>query len=92
MLGLERVDVTDNFFDLGGDSLLILRLHRRIEEELGRNLRVLDLFRFPSVRALAERFEEPARRPSLERARRLGERRKAARGRRRRVPRRPPRR
>ena len=47
----------DNFFDLGGHSLLILRLHARLTEQFGDQLEVVDLFRYPTVatqaRALA---------------------------------------
>jgi hypothetical protein len=44
----------DNFFDLGGHSLLALKTHRRIASELGASqLKITDLFRFPTVRLLA---------------------------------------
>ncbi len=52
-LGLEHVDVTDNFFDLGGHSMLAVRVHRRLRDELGFPVSLTDLFRFPTVRQLA---------------------------------------
>nr|AYM54552.1 protease do [Racemicystis crocea] len=57
-LGFERVGVHDNFFDLGGHSLAILRVRRAIEQQLGRSLTVVDLFQHPTVAALA-RFLAP---------------------------------
>jgi amino acid adenylation domain-containing protein len=53
VLGLERLGTADNFFDLGGSSLLLIRLAARLAEQLGRPLQPLDLFRHPSVAALA---------------------------------------
>ncbi|HZF07714.1 MAG TPA: amino acid adenylation domain-containing protein [Thermoanaerobaculia bacterium] len=53
VMGVERVGREDNFFDLGGSSLLLIRLALRLEERLGRPIQPLELFRFPSVAALA---------------------------------------
>lgn len=53
VLRVERVGVTDNFFDLGGHSLLLIQLHARIVAALPVRLTVLDLFRFPTIVALA---------------------------------------
>ena len=52
-LGVPSISVTDNFFDLGGHSLLVVQVQRRIRQELGRELPIADMFRFTTVRALA---------------------------------------
>ncbi|HEX7182532.1 MAG TPA: amino acid adenylation domain-containing protein [Thermoanaerobaculia bacterium] len=54
VIGVEAVGTRDNFFDLGGHSLLMARVHARLEEALGREVAMVDLFRYPTVGALAE--------------------------------------
>jgi len=53
VLGLEQVGLHDSFFDLGGHSLLLIQLHRRLCEELGADILMLDVFQHPTVAALA---------------------------------------
>ncbi|MEM7586450.1 MAG: amino acid adenylation domain-containing protein, partial [Acidobacteriota bacterium] len=53
VLGVERVGVHDNFFDLGGHSLLFVRIHSLLAELLDEPPSVVDLFHYPTVRALA---------------------------------------
>ena len=53
VLRVERVGVNDNFFDLGGHSLLIVSLQGKLSAAFGREVKVVDLFRFPTVHALA---------------------------------------
>ena len=47
------VGVTDNFFDLGGHSLLMLRVHARLCDKLKRVIPVVKLFQHPTIRAIA---------------------------------------
>lgn len=53
VLGLEQVGRQDNFFDLGGNSLLLAKVRARLVDVLGRDVPTLDLFRFPTVALLA---------------------------------------
>ena len=48
-----QVGVTDNFFDLGGNSLLLQTVHTRIETRLGRQVPLVELFEFSTIAALA---------------------------------------
>jgi len=52
-LGTRDVGVEDNFFDVGGHSILAVQVHRQVQEALRVTLQVTDLFRFTTVRALA---------------------------------------
>jgi len=64
---LQITDVAreDNFFDLGGHSLLAVKAHRRLVEAFGREVPITDLFRFPTVRALAEHLSDSSAGPDL---------------------------
>ncbi|PYQ44521.1 MAG: beta-ketoacyl synthase [Acidobacteria bacterium] len=60
LLGFERVGIHDNFFDLGGHSLLLVQVHRRLRELFpGRVLSVVELFAHSTVAALAAHLSEP---------------------------------
>jgi acyl carrier protein len=54
VLKSQIVGAQDNFFDLGGDSLKLLRVHAELETYLGSKLSVIDLFQYPTVETLAE--------------------------------------
>ena len=58
LLGMEKVGVHDHFFELGGHSLLMLKLQRRLRKDFGRSLSVAELFRHPTVSALARFLAE----------------------------------
>ncbi|HSU14835.1 amino acid adenylation domain-containing protein, partial [Longimicrobium sp.] len=56
VLGVNEVGVEDNFFDLGGHSLLLVRLQARLAAAAVGEVRVVELFQYPTVRALAGRL------------------------------------
>jgi acyl-coenzyme A synthetase/AMP-(fatty) acid ligase len=53
VLGLDSVGAHDNFFDLGGNSLLLARLHARLQAKLATTLPIRRLFEHPTVHSLA---------------------------------------
>ena len=53
VLGIQNASIHDNFFDLGGHSLLVVLLHNRLKEAFQRELSIVDLFRYPTVASLA---------------------------------------
>src|SRR5262249_28764985 len=60
VLGLERVGVDDSFFDLGGDSLLAMRVIAAVNTGLDAGLSVRAVFEAPTVARLAPRIGEEA--------------------------------
>ncbi len=66
LLKVERVGLADNFFDLGGDSIKAVRLVSRVNERLGADLRVQDVFKHQTVGPLAERIASRSDRSQAE--------------------------
>jgi hypothetical protein len=54
VLAIDVVGRHDNFFDLGGHSLLVPQVHRRLKERFTSSITVVDLFRYPTVGDLAQ--------------------------------------
>jgi amino acid adenylation domain-containing protein len=64
LLGVGRVGVLDNFFALGGDSLLAVRLFARIEKQYHRVLPLAVLFQQGTIAGLAELLADPGAPPT----------------------------
>ena len=60
MFGLEQVGIEENFFDLGGHSLLLVQMHGRLQETLKAEFSIVTLFEHPTVRSLARHLGEPS--------------------------------
>jgi amino acid adenylation domain-containing protein len=54
VLQMDKVGIHDNFFDLGGHSLLVVRVHRLLEDRLRTTLPLVQLFKYPTVGSLAQ--------------------------------------
>jgi amino acid adenylation domain-containing protein len=59
-LNVEAVGVDDNFFDLGGHSLRMAKVHARLKEALGREISLIELFQYPTVSSLARHLSGAA--------------------------------
>src|SRR5262249_55655678 len=53
VLNTDQIGVDDGFFDVGGNSLLLVAVADRLREELGVDLRVAILFKYTNVRELS---------------------------------------
>lgn len=65
VLGRESVGMTDSFFDIGGHSMAMAAVHGRLTAATGRQIRMLDLFRYPNIRALAAHLDGSGDKPLL---------------------------
>lgn len=53
LLGLDGVGIDQNFFEIGGHSLLSVKVQIEIKQRLGQTLGLVDIFRYPTIRGLA---------------------------------------
>jgi amino acid adenylation domain-containing protein len=82
VLRVEKVGTDDNFFDLGGHSLLMVQVHSKLREVFNKEISLIEMFRNPTVGSLAKYFsEEQSQQPSLQRAHDRAQKRKNARSR-----------
>jgi amino acid adenylation domain-containing protein len=65
VLGLDAVGVFDNFFDLGGHSMLLVKAHSKLRDVAPRRLSIVDMFRYSTIDALSKFMSET---PSAEAA------------------------
>ncbi len=55
-LNIQNISVTDNFFDIGGSSVLIPDIITNIVEKTGASLKILDFFKYSTVKSLANKL------------------------------------
>ncbi|MEG4054907.1 MULTISPECIES: amino acid adenylation domain-containing protein [unclassified Microcoleus] len=66
VLHLEKVGVDDNFFDLGGHSLLMAQAHSKLKEAIDRDVSMMEMFKYPTISSLAKYLsEEPEEKSSV---------------------------
>jgi amino acid adenylation domain-containing protein len=53
LLQIETISISRNFFDLGGHSLLLIRLSHELEEIFPVKIQLVDLFQYPTIELLA---------------------------------------
>jgi acyl carrier protein len=61
LLKVQSVSRTANFFDLGGHSLMVIQVQRRLKAATGREIPVVDMFSHPTIRMLAALIEGSGR-------------------------------
>lgn len=52
-LHVKQIDIDDNFFDLGGNSLLMVQIHSKLQKAFNINIMIIDMFKYPTIRSLA---------------------------------------
>lgn len=57
LMGLNQISIFDNFFQLGGRSLVAVKIMARLEQETGKRLPLATLFEYSTVEKLAARLE-----------------------------------
>ncbi|MFW9261387.1 amino acid adenylation domain-containing protein [Nostoc sp. CALU 546] len=58
LLGIKKVGIHDNFFDLGGHSLLVGQVHTQLREKLNRDLSIVEIFQYPTISLLAKKLSQ----------------------------------
>jgi amino acid adenylation domain-containing protein len=58
VLHVNQIGIYDNFFDLGGNSLLLVQVQEKLVEVLNQEIPVLTFFQYPSITALAHYLED----------------------------------
>jgi natural product biosynthesis luciferase-like monooxygenase protein len=58
VLGRKQVSIYDNFFDIGGHSLLIVQVAKKVREIFNSNISVTDLFEYPTISTLATHLSQ----------------------------------
>jgi hypothetical protein len=57
VLKKEDVGIHENFFDVGGSSLLMTKVHAKLRAALNRDVVLVDLLRYPTIATLAARLD-----------------------------------
>lgn len=58
LLKLEKVGINDNFFDLGGHSLLMVQLKQKLDSAFNKELSIIELFQHPTIHSLAKHLSQ----------------------------------
>jgi amino acid adenylation domain-containing protein len=63
VLQVDEVSVDDNFFDIGGHSLLMVQVQRSLADVLRKEIQLVDLFKYPTISSLAKRLGQNGHQP-----------------------------
>jgi acyl carrier protein len=65
VLGIRQVGIHNNFFDLGGNSLLVIRMQHQLSKWFEQKISVVELFKYPTIYTLAQHLTKSAQ-PALQ--------------------------
>lgn len=49
ILSIDKIGIEDNFFDLGGNSLLMVKLQQKLDEQMHLSIPIIELFKYPTI-------------------------------------------
>jgi len=68
VLKLDKVGIHANFFDVGGNSLVLVKVRNKLQDIMKRELSIVDMFTFPTIQELAQHLsQQQDRSPGSER-------------------------
>ncbi|QEP43084.1 amino acid adenylation domain-containing protein [Ectothiorhodospiraceae bacterium BW-2] len=59
ILSQPQISISDNFFDLGGNSILLAQMHAALPDEIRAKIKIIDLFKYPTIAAISQFLTEP---------------------------------
>ncbi len=63
LLGIQKIEICGNFFDLGGHSLIAVRLISQIEECMGVRIAPAEIYSYPTIKELAAQIQSKSGSP-----------------------------
>jgi acyl carrier protein len=63
ILGVAEVGIYDNFFDLGGHSLLLIEVQNKLQQQLSFPVTAVMLFQYPTIHTLAHHISQDQQKP-----------------------------
>ncbi|MGL5109018.1 MAG: phosphopantetheine-binding protein [Vibrio ordalii] len=68
VLDVKKIARDENFFDAGGNSLLMSKVHREIKRQLGIPINIIELFQSPTVDSLSKNISKKYHQVLLEKS------------------------
>ena len=66
ILGVERIGIYDNFFDIGGNSLTLIEMESQLNEHFNNKIKVTDIFKYPTISKLSSYIQSSQNEPIKE--------------------------
>jgi amino acid adenylation domain-containing protein len=58
VLGTENIGVSQNYFELGANSIHLVQIYNQLKQELPKDMSVVDIFQYPTVSLLAKKIAQ----------------------------------
>ncbi|MBW4617798.1 MAG: amino acid adenylation domain-containing protein [Cyanosarcina radialis HA8281-LM2] len=60
-LKVDRIGIHDSFFDLGGNSLLMIKVNSQLQEKFNTEISLIEMFRYPTIDSLARHLDRTSK-------------------------------